>query len=252
MRADVAARLLADARFVGAGIMVRRFDEDVARWRKNGSFRSVINDGNELSAALAILDDMRPQDQLLYEPKLAQTRKSIDFCVMWADGARSWIDMKTVAPQWKNDAAAWEQFSRIARDFPDNATLIVDRDFCGAALGTQFLKARWSLIQRTIELEAKVALLTPAEKGSVRLLVCNEGAWHEDDLEDFADLYFSGHFRADDWAQNAIARYMTERNLAFRRTLAGFCYLERHHDETSAGRFTVDVRGPRFYGPVAA
>ena len=90
--------------------------------------------------------------------------------------------MKTVAPQWKNDAAAWEQFSRIASDFPDSATLIVGRDFCGAALGTQFLKARWSLIQRTIELEAKMALLTPAERGPVRLLVCNEGAWHEDDL----------------------------------------------------------------------
>jgi len=252
MRVDVVARLLADTRFAGAKAMVGRFEDCVARWHKGGNFRSVINDGNELSAAAAILDDMRSQDRLLYEPKLVQTPKSIDFCVVWADGARSWIDMKTVAPQWKNDTAAWEQFSRIANDFPDNAALIVDRAFCGAALGTQFLKARWSLIQRTIELEAKMALLTPAEKGPVRLLVCNEGAWHEDDLEDFADLYFSGHFRADDWAKNAVARYLAERNLTFQRSLAGFCYLERRHDETSARRFTVDVRGPRLFGPMAA
>jgi hypothetical protein len=252
MRADVVARLLADTRFAGAKAFVRGFENSVTHWRKAGNFRSVINDANELSAAAAILEDMRPQDRLLYEPKLAQTPKSIDFCVVWADGARSWIDMKTVAPQWKDDAAAWEQFSRIASDFPRSATLIVDRDFCGAALGTQFLKARWSLIQRTIELEAKMALLTTAERGPVRLLLCNEGAWHEDDLEDFADFYFSGHFRADDWAQNAIARYMADRNYAFQRTLAGFCYLERQHDETLARRFAVDVRGPRLFGPMAA
>jgi hypothetical protein len=252
MRADVFARLVADTRFAGAKAVVGLFEDGVVRWRRGGSFRSVINDANELGAAVAILNDMRPQDRLLYEPKLTQTSKSIDFCVVWADGTRSWIDMKTVAPQWKNDTAAWEQFSRIASDFPDSATLIVDRDFCGAALGNQFLKARWSLIQRTIELEAKMALLAPAEKGPVRLLVCNEGAWHEDALEDFADFYFSGRFRSDDWAQNAIARYMAERNLVFQRSLTGFCYLERRHDETSARRFTVDVRGPRLFGPMAA
>jgi hypothetical protein len=130
--------------------------------------------------------------------------------------------------------------------------LIVDRNFCGAAIGHQLIKARWSLIQRTVELEARMALLTQAEKGPVRLLVCNEGAWHEDDLEDFADFYFSGRFRPDDWAQNAIARYMAERNFAFQRSLAGFCYLERRHDETLARRFSVDVRGPKRFGPMEA
>jgi hypothetical protein len=246
---DLMPRLRADARFLGSQDMARRFQAGVERWRKNGDFRPVINDGNELCAAEAILTRLGAGDRLHYEPKLSATRKSIDFLAETSDAARSWFDMKTVAPGWQDDDLAWERLKKIAEDFPANATLVVDREFAGAAIGGQFLKARWSFVQRAAELEVKIALLVDQERAPVRLVLCSEGAWHEDDLEDFADFYRTGAFRADDWAQNAVARYMKDEGIAFAGTIAGFCYLERRHDEIEARRFTVDVHGPAMFAP---
>lgn len=242
VRSTLIPRLRADRRLVGSDSLQRHFDTSVEYWRQNGDFRAVINDGNELCAAAAILGCIHAEDLLLYEPRLAATRKSIDFCVVLADGTRAWIDMKTVAPKRQDDKAAWERLCKIAQDFPPTATLIA-----GAAIGSQLLKARWSFVQRAAELEAKIALLTEGERGPVRLLFCSEGAWQEDDLEDFADFYRSGAFRPDDWAQNAVARYMAEKNLTFDGSIAGFCYLERRHDEVGARRFTIDAKGPQMF-----
>jgi hypothetical protein len=242
-------RLAEDRRLVDAHVMACRFELAVVRWRSSGDFRPVINEANELCAAAELLRDLRPDDRLRYEPRLIRTPKSIDFCVEWADGGRSWVDMKTVAPGWQDDDAAWTRVQQIAEEMPDNTHLLLDKSWSGAAIGGQWIKARWSFVQRTAELEAKVALLTAAERGPVRLLLCSEGAWHKDDLEDFADFYRTGKPRADDWAQNAIARYMAERNIVFDRSITGFCYLERHHDEVAARHFAIDVRGPRLFAP---
>jgi hypothetical protein len=78
----------------------------------------------------------------------------------------------------------------------------------------------------------------------VPLLLCSSGPWNLDDLEDFADFYRTGLFRQDDWARNAVARYMADEDIAFARTLAGFGYVERRHDEVDARSFVLDVRGP--------
>jgi hypothetical protein len=244
-RAGAVADMLADTRFVDRAQLLRRFDASVKRWREGAEFRSVINDANEIAAAALLLRDLRANDRLFYEPRLTGTPKSLDFCVQWADGGRSWVDVKTVAPRWQDDEAAWERFRQIAESFPANTQLIVARQFGGAGLSGQYIKARWSFVQRCVELEAKIALLTSAEHGPVRLLFCSEGAWHEDDLEDFADFYHTGQFRPDDWGQNAIAQYMDERGITFAHTIAGFCYLERRHDEARARKLTIDVRGPR-------
>jgi hypothetical protein len=249
LRADLLPRLTGDGRFLDAHKMAQRFEEAVARWRISDDFRPVINDANELCGAAEILRHMRLSDRLLYEPPLGATPKSIDFCIELADGGLSWVDMKTVAPGWQDDEAAWARIQRISADLPGNTHLILDREYAGAALGGQWIKARWSFVQRAIELEAKISLLTDAERGPVRLLLCSEGAWHEDDLEDFADFYREGKFRADDWAQNAIVRYMAERKLSFDGSIAGFCYLERRHDEVAARKLTIDLRGPRMFAP---
>jgi hypothetical protein len=135
---------------------------------------------------------------------------------------------------------------KVAGEFPGNATLIVDRQWSGAAIGSQFINARLSFLLRAVELEKKIALLTPQEQGEVRLLLCSDGSWHEDDLEDFADFYHTGQFRSDDWARNALMRYMTEKQITLAGTIKGFVFLERGHDEVFARKFRMDVVGPRF------
>jgi len=81
--------------------------------------------------------------------------------------------MKTVAPVWNNEDTAWKRLVEIAKGFPSRAQLVTNRDFCGAAIGGQTLNARWTFVQRTIEVESKAALLTGQERGPVRLLLCS-------------------------------------------------------------------------------
>jgi hypothetical protein len=250
-RSELLPRITGDSRFADAHTMAERFEASVIQWRKSDAFRPVINNANELCAVDQILRQLTSADRLMYEPRLLGTSKSIDFCITQTEGTRRWIDMKTIAPGWQDDEAAWERITRIAADFPANSRLVLDRHFAGAALGGQMIKARWSFVQRATELEAKISLLTDQERGPVRLLLCSEGSWQEDDLEDFADFYRTGQFRADDWAQNAINRYMHERSISFNGSITGFCYLERRHEEVVARNFTVDVRGPAQFAVAA-
>ncbi len=123
------------------------------------------------------------------------------------------------------------------------------RDFCGAAISGQAIKARWTFIRRTIEVEQKAALIPAAEKGRVWLLFCSDaGAWYPDELEDFADFYRAGKFRDDDWSHNAIARYVKEEKLSFAQTLEGFRYLRRRQDELNV-ELRLAMRGLRLFGP---
>jgi hypothetical protein len=219
--------LRADVRFKDAEQLIGRFADDVQRWRAGGQVRALVEDANELAAAAAILNLDTSDVAIRYEPRLANTPRTIDFLLQWPDGTRSWVDVKTIAPTWSDDEASWTRFERVAAAFPDNSRLIVSREWAGAAISGQEIKARWSFIQRAVEAERKVALLHEDERGPVRLLLCSNGAFHKSSLEDFADFYMSGRFRDDDWARNAVARYMQEEGIAFARSLAGFCFLER-------------------------
>jgi hypothetical protein len=127
--------------------------------------------------------------------------------------------------------------------------MIVNRELGGAGVFGQAIKARWSFIGQTLELERKAALIPADVAGPMWLLLCSDrSAWHLDELEDFTDFYRTGQFREDDWACNAIVQYMQERGQAFSRCLSGFHYLGRRHDETDA-EFQLGVRGPNLTGP---
>jgi hypothetical protein len=239
--------LRADARLKDAEVMIARFTANVQRWRAGRPVRTVIEDVNELAAAASILALDNHEVVIRYEPRLMNTRKTIDFQLQWPDGTFSWVDVKTVSPLWTDDEASWHRFERIAARFPDNAQLVVSRAWAGAAISGQAIKSRWSFVRRTIEAQAKVSALDERERGPVRLLLCSNGAFHKDELEDFADFYKRGRFRDDDWARNAVERFMKDEGSTFGRSLAGFCFLERRFDEALASEFVVDVRGPAFW-----
>lgn len=250
------ARLSNDSRFPDAAKLAQRFEAEVSAWRKRPAaeraFRGVINFGNELAAAVALLDQCRDLVLLRYEPPVRGTAKTLDFCLQGVDGRRAWIDVKTVAPQWVDDDEGWQRFEQLAADFPHNAKIGVQRSFGGAGIFGQVIKARWSFVARTIEVEEKAALIPREDNGPVWLMFCGDRfAWHPDDLEDFADFYRAGRFREDDWACNAIARYLADNGLSLARSLAGFHYLGRRHDEVDA-ELRWSVRGPLPFAPHAA
>jgi hypothetical protein len=222
-------------------------------WRERKAegftFRQAINFGNELAAAVALLDHVRNLKTLRYEPRIPKIRKTFDFLLMNARGHQVWIDVKTVAPRWVDDEAGWRAFQAVVRECPPNARLVVNRVWSGAAIANQALKARYSFVVRTLEVEEKLALIPQGERNQVWLMLCGDrSAWYPDDLEDFADHYRTRGFREDDWAQNAVARYMRDRHQRFSGALAGFRYLGRRHDELAIdARFMI--RGPWAFSP---
>lgn len=239
--------LLSDGRLKEGKKLIARFEQEVETWKKTDKFRPVIEIGNEVAAAECFLNSLGKSEQLTYEPKMTGTQKRIDFQKIDAAGCREWFEVKTVAPQWADDEAGWQRFMRIAQDFPENARLVVEKEWAGAAIAGQAIKARWSFIQRTVEVEERCTVIPETEKGPVWLVFCSTGvAWSPDELEDFADFYRTGKHREDDWMRNAADRYMREEGIRFGCLLAGFCYLGRKHDEVSAHDFRKQVSGPNF------
>ncbi len=246
-------RLLSDKRFPDSAKLAQRFEAEVSAWSNRRtaerSFRGVINIGNELAAAAALLEEYEDLTSLRYEPRMRSTAQTIDFCLYDADRNRTWIDVKTIAPKWLDDDEGWQRFQTFAADFPENASFGVQRAFGGAGIFGQAIKSRWSFVTRTIELEQKAALIPLEDRGPVWLMFCSDRfAWHRDDLEDFADFYREGLFRDDDWASNAIARYLSDNGLSLARSLAGFHYFGRRHEDLD-GELRLAVRGPRVFAP---
>jgi hypothetical protein len=242
---DLLPKLLGNGRFKNGKNLVCRFSHEVDTWKQTDRFKPVIEIGNELSAAECLLDTLSDGDFLVYEPPMAGTKKRIDFLKLSAAGQRDWVEVKTVAPQWVDDDEGWQRFTTIAQGFPENAQLVVAQEWAGAAISGQSIKARWSFIQQAAAVEERATFIPEGEKGPVWLLLCSTGtAWYPDELEDFADFYRTGRPRADDWMRNAAERYMQERGINYSRSLAGFHYLGRKHDEISAHDFRMNVAGP--------
>ena len=246
MSCSILPKLASDTRFARAMDLINRFHHEIETWRKTDAFSPVIEIGNELAAAECLLASLAVGDSLTYEPSMADTDKRIDFLKI-SGGAHEWIEVKTVCPKWVDDEAGWLRFTRIAQAFPENAKLVVAKEWAGAAVAGQSIKARWSFIQRTAEVEERATFIPDNQWGPVWLLFCSTGAdWYQDELEDFADFYRTGNSRADDWLRNATDRYMYDEGIRFSQSLSGFHYLARTHDEVSAHAFPMNVAGPRF------
>jgi hypothetical protein len=240
--------LLGDRRFLNATSLLGNFDRAADLWAKrqsNDDVKALTETANELAAAASILSTLEKHQSLTYERQLTRTRKSIDFLVEGQAGPVLWIDVKTVAPEWVRSDREWERFEAIRAQLPESMQLTVMKEYGAAGIGSQMLKSRWSLYQRAAEIEAKADELSDHERAPVTLLFCGNGlAWDVDTLEDFADFYRSGRFHPDDWAANMLKRYMVERKIEFKRTLAGFHYLEMKPFEVEPDEYIMYVRGP--------
>lgn len=240
-------KLLKDDRFERSSHLIGRFEHEVVIWLKTGAFRPIIEIGNELAAAECLLDNLGGSDKLIYEPPMAGTDKRIDFLRISVLGKYDWIEVKTVTPQWDDNDSAWQRFIKINNSSPGNTNFNVNKCLAGAAVSGQAIKARWSFVRRTAEVEAKAKFIPLNQAGNVWLLFCSNGSnWHIDELEDFSDYYHTNAHRADDWLQNEVDRYIFANGISFDRTLAGFYYLARRHEDKSASLFSMNFSGPSF------
>jgi hypothetical protein len=248
VEANLIPVLKADQRFANRQELVGSFRQKVAACKdRPDQIKQIIEFANELAAAECLLARMGSDDVLEYEPPMAGTQKRIDFCIRDAAGQRGWVEVKSISPAWVDDEPGWERYEQRAADFPENARLVVEQDWQGAAVAGQAFKTKYSMLARTAEIEERVSLIPADRQGRAWAMFCSNGLdWHLDELEDFADFYRTGRPRQHDWSANLMARYMEENNIALRRNLNGFIYLERPRREVFAREFRLDVRGPAF------
>jgi len=157
VQAELLPKLLADVRFKEGVGLINRFQLEIDVWKRTDKIRPLIEIGNELAAAECLLNSLDRGDSLLYEPPIMGTKKRIDFLKLSASGQHEWVEVKTIAPQWIDDEAGWQRFINIAQEFPKNSRLVVAKEWGGAAISGQSIKARWSFIQRTVEVEGEVS-----------------------------------------------------------------------------------------------
>jgi hypothetical protein len=245
IRDELFPKLLADQRFVGGQELNAKFLAGIDLWHNGGEFKSIVETANELAAAECLLCSIGERDRLSYEPPMAGTKKRIDFLIERETRLYEWVEVKTVAPQFIDDYTGWRRYLAIAGEFTQSASFLTDRQHLGSAIAGQAIKTRWSFIQRTAEVEARAALVPAAMNGNVWLLFCsNAFDWAKSELEDFADFYRTGFPREDDPWGNATVRFMNDRGISFRQTLAGFHYMERKNPNVSANCFRKNLRGP--------
>lgn len=239
----------ADARFPDGRELTSAFDRAASLYlkrRTHDDIKATDEKCNELAAAAVLLERMGPGQTLVYEPRLQNTKKTLDFRIDGPDAPALWVDVKTIAPQWiYDDDDQWQKFESMQEQLPKHAHLVVNMP--GVAL--QARKVRYSMYARTAKIEDKVREMTDDERRTpVSVMFCGAPFdWRAAALEDFADYYLSGKFRNDDWSIHMMQAYMDEKKIAFERSIVGFHCLLRPQFETLPREVGMFVRGPKMF-----
>ena len=224
-----------------------RFDSEanaLSREQSDKFIREATELVNEMCVAQKILTSSRQEvTQLDYEPPLPCTRRTIDFRSAAADGKVTWWDVKTVHPEGKD---VWGKYVDHMRCKLLHG-LTLDKNGFGGEFYHKYYASRDKFLKYTLELEEKIANSGKAGKDKFVMVFCgNRWDWELDDLEDFADFYFTGYHRYDDHFAEMEEYYIKEKNISLSRTINRFCYLRRAVAETEPDEWVQDVRGPRF------
>ncbi len=239
----------AATRFEDGPRLLERFQATIDELLKvgRGRFRTVDEAHNELCMAAAILQNPNPKFSVLeYEPRLYGCSKSIDFCAKTPDGLTLFVDVKTIKPMPRD---RWEQYQKALEEgwFPDKVKLLLSKEWLGGELWHNTFAARSRFLEYALELEQKIAdCKFQAEKIFFVLAFCGEGFyWHEDELEDFVSLYFSGVHRPDDPFTKAEDKYLNEKKVSLSRTISRFACIRRPQGEIQKKQLNWNVQSPR-------
>ncbi len=199
---------------------------------------------NEVCVADAILADSSTTDaELLYEPPLPNTDKTIDFALREADGRLTLIDVKTIKPRPRD---RWEQYERALKEgwLPKNVQFILEQEWNGGELWHTAFASRSRFLEYTLELEKKLASASYGEVVRRQILMfCGEGFnWRQDELADFVAYYRSGLHRPDDPFSLAEARHVETNAIAFHRSISSFGCLDRRQGDVAPRRINWHVQ----------
>ena len=102
------------------------------------------------------------------------------------------------------------------------------------------------MLEYTLELEQKLKSYTSFDSDTTVMMLCSNGDWHEDELEDFVAFYVDGQHRRDD-ALAAMEQHAVEtRSLPLPRRIGRFGCLQRVSQAVEASAVNWNVRPPVF------
>jgi len=181
-----------------------------------------------------------------YESPYAKSSKTIDFTYCIAGGATILCDVKTIKPEMVD---SWEQFQNEKRNFPVNLHIELEQEWMGGEIYHTMRSARSSMLQYTLECENKLVAYHTNNTMRCILMFCGNGFhWHLDELEDFADFYFTGKHNPDDQFSKMEDNFMKTKNIVFKNNIHRFGYFERKEYEADYRQIVCPVQGPWITG----
>lgn len=230
--------------------LLNKFETECKAWRNEhiNHVRGITEVVNELCFADHILNDKTVRDAE-YEPSIGNTNKTIDFLIIPADSevpdARIFYDVKTIHPKERD---RWDQYemSKAKGRFTPGTELVLDSKWMGGEIFHNFFAARGKFLEYTLECEEKIRHIVNSQDCRFGMVFCGDGfQWHRDQLEDFADFYFSGRHRPDDDFGTMEAHYLEYKKITLDHTINAFCILERKKPQIDIKLYR-NVRGPKF------
>ncbi len=246
IKADLCA-VVADAsdRFPSGSDLINRFGAAAVQLVRAGldrlnHFQEVHN---ELCVAVALVENTDPVCSLIeYEPRFPDCQKRFDFRAEFGSGPARLFEVKTIHPIAQDDWGRYESAVQTAR-FPDNAQLVLEREWLGGELYHNAYASRAKLLDYTLETESKTQeCLGPEPNSITHLMLCTNGFdWHVDMLEDFVYFYRHGrHFNGDHF-RLMEEHYIVENNIQLLRNIHYFGYLRRPTTEARPAGGTWSV-----------
>jgi hypothetical protein len=85
------------------------------------------------------------------------------------------------------------------------------------------------MLEYSLDLEQKIEEAGLVAENVIPVLVlCSDGFhWHPDQLEDFVTFYFTCAHRGDDPFSQVERKYIEDRRISLKRTIARFAYFQR-------------------------
>ena len=203
---------------------------------------------NELAVAKEIAQNPDICGQIVYEHNLLPDGRKIDFVIFEQDRS-IYVEVKTVHPRTKDEAAAWAKYERCRAFHPENVNFTVG-GAPGGAIYQDTFAARSSFLGYSLKFESRLAAAKHINKGAGILVFCgNDSAWSLDDLEDFADYYHTDHHRQDDPFALMEQHHIAKKQVKLLRNIDHFACLQRAAESVERQAFTIPVKGPSFAGP---
>jgi large subunit ribosomal protein L30 len=238
-------------RILRGDVLWAQFEDAVASCRADpkGDDRQITERVNELAVAKVLLDDETITGPITYEPDFLPDGRKIDFVVDRGDD-NLYVEVKTVRPRIADTEEAWQKFTARREHHPANVNFIVEKEWMGGAIYGNVFASRAHFLDYTREFETRLAAAKAIKPGPGVLVFCGTGfAWHQSNLEDFADFYLTGVHRGDDAFALMEQHAIKQKKIKLLRNIDHFAYLRRHAEKPQKEEFHFPIRGPRFVVP---